>query len=370
MEYPHTAIVKVTNGCNLGCSYCYAESSPSQKETISISLVEKLLRGLGEAQNNGDASIIWHGGEPLSVGLDFYERVAYMQYWLKKKEGLSFSNSIQTNGSLVTLEVVNFCNDHHFSLGFSLDGPKDIHGLTRSYPQGQNSFDQCFKGLSLARKAGLSNGAIIILNARNVDKIDEIYDFFKIEELGMKINPLINAGNAIREQDLGISPQKYASAMIRLFDRYVNDFDFKGGIDPLDTIMGNVSTGNSYGACNFGRNCQLNFFSVNHLGEVYPCGRFDGVNELCFGDLNETSLREILRSPVRQKLLERSLETVVGCKDCDYGMICNSGCLNNAYNQEGEVFSKDYYCAGYKRIFEHIDNWVQKELNKAKIPTN
>lgn len=368
VEYiPHTLIVKVTNGCNLGCKYCYAMSSPEQTKTISEHTLEKVLSEWSEIEPKRTKGIIWHGGEPLMPGMDFYERASWLQYWLNKKNGVRFDNSIQTNGSLVTEETISFCKNRNFSLGFSLDGPGEIHDITRPKADGTKSFEACFNGLRLAKRAGLSNGAIVVLNSRNIDHIEQIYNFFKEEGLSMKVNPLINAGNVLFNTGLEITPKQYSEALISLFNRYVTDYDFKGRIDPLDTIMGNFSTGLAFGCCTFGENCQRNFMSISPQGEIYPCGRFDGVESLSFGNIHEKSLLEILNSPIRKDLLTRASSKISGCRDCEHQKICNSGCLNNAYNQEGDFLSRDSYCGAYKRIFQHIKKWTKKELKKAEI---
>lgn len=369
MEVPKTVIVKTTSGCNLACSYCYAESSDKPADIISESVLEKTLTELGELnkEEGCTTSLIWHGGEPLLAGLDFFENVAYLQYWLKKEKDLDFDNSIQTNGTLVNSDTIEFCKRHDFGIGFSLDGPRDVHGLTRVDKKGNNSFDRVFRGLNLAREAGLSNGAISILNARSIDRLDEIYDFFKQEDLNLKLNPLINSGDALKHDDLGITPKQYGEALIHLFNKYVKDDDFRTHIDPLDNMMGNVTFEDNSGACTFSENCQRNFISLNPSGDFYPCGRFDGFEDLRFGNIKSQSLAEILNSPVRQGLLERSVERIPGCGKCDYNELCKGGCLSNAYNEDQNILSKDHYCGSYKMIFQHLDKFIEKELEKAEI---
>lgn len=375
---PLIVIAKVTDRCNLGCRYCYAASSQEEKDLpiMDSSTVENMLEKIGNYNQSLSNScfnpltrVIWHGGEPLEAGLDFYENVVWMQYWLRKNKGFRYQNSIQTNGVLVDEKIINFCKRHKFALGFSLDGSEEAHNQARPYKDGSDSFRDVLRGMRLASQAKIGGrGAIVVINKKTLPHIDEIYEFFKRENFSLRINPLIRAGRAMGNiDDLGITPREYSDAMIHLFDRYIDDEGYRGTIDPFDTIMGNVSTNENYGLCTFSPNCQDSFISVNARGEVYPCGRFDGVNVFRFGNINTDRFEEIVDHPVRRRLQQRGPKTVEACQECDYKEVCNSGCLNNAYMDRGNIMDSDYYCPAYRRIFKHIIERVDRELDLAEV---
>jgi uncharacterized protein len=366
MKKSITAIVKPTSECNLACKYCYVENS-SEKGRMSDETLELLLENLGEVNKGKRSEIIWHGGEPLVMGLDFYQKAKYFQFFIENENQVRFRNGFQTNGTLVDEEVIKFCKDYNFSLGFSLDGTKHLNDKTRVYHNGEGAFNEIFKGFNLAREYKLSNGFILILTKENIDKVDEIYNFIKENKFSVKINPLIYSGQAKINNHLSIKPKEYAQAIIKLFDLYFYDNDFKGSIDPLDTFMGNVTFNQAYGCCSFNRNCQDTFISINHIGDVYPCGRFDGIDEFKMGNIHDEPLSKILKSEVRDKLMQRIPENIESCVDCEYIQICNSGCMNNGYMVRGNFMDKDYYCSGYKEIFSHMKTVIRKELEKALI---
>ena len=119
-----TVIAKPTHSCNLGCKYCYV-STEAEKGVMSEETLENMIDKVVSLHEK--VSFIWHGGEPLLMPLDFYRQAVQLQ---KKHEGKEIGNGFQTNGTLVTDEVLDFCVENDFSLGFSLDGPKELHDLT------------------------------------------------------------------------------------------------------------------------------------------------------------------------------------------------------------------------------------------------
>ncbi len=247
-----TAIVKPTHACNLSCKYCYVGKEAEQGR-MDQSTLEKVISQLSALPRIKDVHFIWHGGEPLTMGLGFYMEVAKIQDTLKGK-GVHFSNGIQTNATLVTDELLDFIDERKdFRLGFSMDGPPEIHNQVRVYKDGHGSFDDVLRGMtkvmdrrdaaqkdSCKRKQIGRSGVVVVMSKVNVTKPDEMYAFFKGTGINMKANPLIYSGSAVQNiAELGITPRQYGDFLVRLFDLWFNDPEFKIDIDPLSMIMVN-----------------------------------------------------------------------------------------------------------------------------------
>ena len=364
-----TVIIKPTHDCNLGCKYCYVESeaeSGRMDEATLRNSVRKVSKFVGKDK---ETHFIWHGGEPLLMGKEFYEMVVEAER--EMGEGYTITNSIQSNGTLLTPEMADFFKEYEFHIGLSLDGPAEIHDRTRPYKDGRKSFRNVLRAVKLARSRKIGGGVIAILNRVSIGHLEELYDFFKENQIGLKFNPLIRSGRARENYDgLSITPKEYGEAMIRLFEMWFYDPAHKDGvkvmIDPFDAVIGNIITGRPQG-CNYSESCRNNFISIGPTGAVYPCGRFDGIPEFYMGNINDDKVGDMLASPIHVKLKERSAETVKGCSPCKYKKICNAGCMHNAYMVDGDAMGKDYYCAGYKKLFGHIEKTLHKELKKAEV---
>jgi uncharacterized protein len=211
----------------------------------------------------------------------------------------------------------------------------------------------------------LGGGAIVVLSRANISNLPEVYEFFKKEKINIKINPLIKSGRAIKNSELEISSIEYGNALNSLFDIWIEDYEAID-IDPFTLLMGNLMTGNPL-SCNYSVSCRENFVSIGPQGDVYPCGRFDGIKEFLMGNVNEQNgLQRAFDSEISRRLSERRLETVKGCSPCEYGKICNAGCMHNALTS-GNVMGKDPYCISYKTLFRHISTKLHEELAKAEI---
>jgi len=65
-----TVIIKVISACNLACRYCDADIYSNRR--MSLDTVSQIItKALDYADR---VEFIWHGGEPLLMGIQFYEK--------------------------------------------------------------------------------------------------------------------------------------------------------------------------------------------------------------------------------------------------------------------------------------------------------
>jgi uncharacterized protein len=355
-------IAKPTHDCNLACSYCYMDPN-AEKGTMDGNTLENMVRKSMEIHKK--VSFVWHGGEPLLMPLDFYRRAVEIQ---REYPNTQAQNGFQSNGTLVTDDVLDFCQAYDFDIGFSLDGPQQLNDLTRTDGDGKSVFKKVLEASKKAKARKLGGGVIVVLSKLNINRLDDIYDFARSEGINLKLNPLIKSGRALcRYQDIGIGPAEYGQRMVELFDRWFEDGS-DVHLDPFEELLGNMLTGIPWG-CNYSETCQRSFISVGPTGSIYPCGRFDGVEGFYLGDINSDDLATVLDSETRRHLATRA-ERIEECKPCDYRQICNSGCMHNAYMAGGRIDSRDYYCASYRLLFSHIEKKLTDELKKAEVDPN
>lgn len=362
-------IIKTTYRCNQNCLYCYEELLRKSNNGIKmddITLLNLTRKILEHCQTNNIHSVlfIWHGGEPLLMGLDFYKRA--INYQRKYKKDVVVKNGMQTNGTLMTEEMGTFFSNQNFGIGFSLDGPEKIHEYNRPSGNGVNTYNKIVSSIKMYNHAlsKKSNpGILSVMTKTTTDHIDELYDFLYLNNFDCKINPVIIDGGAKRWKDqLAITPEEYGEAMIYLFDRWFFEKGTTFSIDTLEDIIISLLTRRPKG-CLFEDSCFTKFLHIDPPGNIHPCG----FNDFILGNINKDSISDVLHSPIISKLNIRKERVPAICTKCDYYDICHSGCPRNALMRRGRIYDRDFYCDSYRMLFEHINNALRRELNTSSF---
>lgn len=137
-----TVLVKVASRCNINCTYCYVYNMGdsgwaempnhiSQETTLAVA---KSLDELTQIQTRPFA-VILHGGEPLLLGAKKLDRVLSE---LRSVVPSACSFGLQTNGILITDEILDVCFKYKTTISVSIDGPKHVHDRARA---GHNSLE-------------------------------------------------------------------------------------------------------------------------------------------------------------------------------------------------------------------------------------
>lgn len=131
--------VVLNNSCPLDCSYCFLENrgkvSFMSKDTLkNIFLMCKYSM---EINPRDFISIMFSLKEPLMSWDIIQTTIDNLDFQLND---YNIFCTMNTNGVLLTEEILNYCKSHHISIHISLDGPKDIHDKRRIY-RGKNKED-------------------------------------------------------------------------------------------------------------------------------------------------------------------------------------------------------------------------------------
>ncbi len=149
-------ILKVHQRCNLACSYCYVyemadQSWQDRPLTMSDEIRDAALSRFADharRHNLAKVRIVLHGGEPLLYGTDrITELVAVARRSFDPQTQVRFG--MQTNGALLTEQVVAALVKHGIATGVSLDGAPADNDRHRRTRDGRGSFAAVARGLRL-----------------------------------------------------------------------------------------------------------------------------------------------------------------------------------------------------------------------------
>lgn len=177
-------VIQPTALCNLDCSYCYVPDRQNSQR-LPLSLLEQLLsavRSSALTHDQQELKILWHAGEPLAAGIDYFRRAFALTNRLVG-DRFHIRHSIQTNGTLITEAWCDLFRAHGVSLGVSLDGPAELHDANRKTLGGGGSFTNVMRGIELLRAHDLRINVLTVLSAENIDRPDEMFHFFLDHDL-------------------------------------------------------------------------------------------------------------------------------------------------------------------------------------------
>lgn len=120
---------------------------------------------------------LWHCGEPLLAGVDFYRR-AFERAAVLNRDRVKIQHSIQTNGTLINAEWCDLFREYKVNIGLSIDGPEDLHDAGRPNWAGRGSFDKSMAGFHCLKAHGVHAGALCVITDRHLDQAARLIEFF------------------------------------------------------------------------------------------------------------------------------------------------------------------------------------------------
>lgn len=352
-----TPIIEPVTACNLSCSYCFVGNKEKLKMTYGT--LQKIISSVIE--HNGIESttkFIWHGGEPLIAGIDFFKNVIEIQKQYRDK-GYRILNAIQTNLTLLNDEYIDFFIANEFGVGTSLDGTRELHNKNRS-----NSFDRVFNNLNKAKAKGLHVGVICILTNETLPHVENIYRFFRDNQIDFTLSPVIPNSRYVENI---LTPEDYYFALKQLFDLWYYDPDCNIRVNPCSSIIQSILLKGINLSCVHSENCLNHFMTFMPNGDVFPCNRFSDYDEFRLGNIKSDAFRNIFESEKRKELISRTADKIEECMDCEYKAYCKGGCMNHAYEFYETIYQRDYYCKAFFEIFTYIKKSIDNSIINAKL---
>lgn len=348
-----SVIVKVVRGCNLRCTYCYAGNYQFQSLSVmSREVLERLIReSLSIASSR--LEFCWHGGEPLLAGRRFFSEAIALQNQYKSPEQ-KIVNALQTNGTLVDEEWIEFLEKNDFGPGVSIDGPAILHDQQRPFANGAGSHSQIVQAIRVWQERGHSVPILCVVTSASANHPVELFDFFiknGIKSIDFLPCSKINRTTG-RVFDDGVSPQAYADFMIKVFNRWWQLNDPTIRIRYFENVLQGLLGGRPT-LCKFAATCS-HFLTIDTDGTVYPCDDFVEEPDFAYGNILETDLKVMMAGERRARFVKEVMQVGRVCSDCKWFEICKGGCSYYRYMRHGRFDNVNYYCLARKRIFEHV----------------
>ena len=355
--------------CNLACTYCFfldkEAAYPGSSFRMSDEMLEAYVRGLIDAHRSSEVTFAWQGGEPTLMGIDFFRRGLELQRRYARP-GMTFENTIQTNGTRITREWAEFLADEHFLVGISIDGPRELHDGNRVDKGGNATWEQVMHGLRLLQAHGVDYNVLTTVNRLNGDYPLEVYRFLR-DEVGttwMQFIPVVerldddgrpDPMHGTRASARSVEPEQFGRFLTTIWDEWVRQDVGRVFVQTFEAAIRNHFGAASSGLCVFNETCGAGL-ALEHNGDLYSCDHFVEP-EHRLGNLRELPMLDMVGSPQQQAFGAAKRDSLPRmCRECDVRFACHGECPKNRFLEtpDGEP-GLNYLCAGYLEFFHHID---------------
>jgi uncharacterized protein len=323
-------------------------------ETMSLETLETVFRRGNEyLEENPDEQlqILWHGGEPLLPGSEYYRTAYEFQKRHCPHTSDRIDHSVQTNLT---------CFDESFVEPFRLLG---ISGVGTSYdPEpgvrgpgekiDSDTYNRRFmRGLSILERNGFGWGMIYVVTKKSLARpLDAFYFLTNLRTSGgIMMNPVLIYDEERR--DMAVSAEEYCEFLGALFPTWWSHRERYPEIEPFRMLTQTIVEGRLSLGCADSGACTYTHVNVAPDGGTSQCGRSADWGLLPYGNIIDTPLTTIMRHASRAQLDERQKVIRDGdCAGCRFWDLCHGGCPLDAYSQHKSFMHKSEWCAA-KRLF-------------------
>lgn len=349
---PLSGTFELTSRCNLDCQMCYIHKRANDKEAINEELsTEEWMKIAMEAKEQGMLFLLLTGGEPF-LRSDFKE--IYCQC-----HKLGFLISINTNGTLITEEMVAFLKKYPpFRINMTVYGAS-----AETYERLCGNADAYIKvhaAIQMLKKAGIPLKLNYSVTPQNRKDTLEVYEFAKREDLPIQsatyMFPPVRACEKETCQITRLSPEQSAQAKWE-YDQYrfskemlefhVNELlEGRKIPDPSEECM-ELPTEKI--RCRAGSTT----FWITYHGQMRPCGMMKEPSVNMKNTSFTSCWSQILE--LRQKIL-----LPAKCTACKWKQVCEF-CPAVCYAENG-VYEKTpkYMCEKMEAYLDLLASWKEK----------
>jgi uncharacterized protein len=370
--------------CNLNCEYCFylekqALFGVNEKYRMTDKVLSAFITNYIKSQPTPVVEFVWQGGEPTLLGVDFFKRVIELQRPFARQK--TITNSLQTNGTLLTDEWCAFLKKNNFMVGISLDGPKDIHDRYRLDRKGNGTFDRVMQGLRLLQKHKVEYNVMACVARDTATRPLDVYRFLRNQGVEfIQFTPVVERIPDSRSNRLGLRlagpasldqeeqqtvvtpwtvvPEHYGDFLIAIYEEWVRHDVGKVFTMNFEWAL-NAWIGNPSPVCIHAEQCGRSVV-LEHNGDVYACDHSVYPQYKLGNILTDNLLRMVGESLQSGFGVSKKTALPRWCRECDVLAACQGGCPKHRFAQSYyHEPGLHYLCAGYKKFFLHIRKYLR-----------
>lgn len=346
-----TAYLKPTNFCNVGCDHCYltldvrADKSRMSEETLRQSAT--LLADMAKAGRHEQVMVLWHGGEPLTMPVEWYWRAGEILDEILPGHFESVQTSLIPFTDKWIPWVKERLNSH---IGSSIDfTTRTLKGSAQAYQ------DLWMQKVDLARSHDIYVVPGMVPSRREIYRANELVQWFVDRDLvEFNIERYNSFGMPLPDWP---SNAEHSDFLIGLFSEVMLRAAMGRDKLPIIRVLAAAIGGVLYQTPGdrWGGSCQSDFIVIEPDGGTNNCTDKTSF-EKAYSNV-EGGFGAFAGSPQRRKWIRiQSLDHRKDhCMECENRSWCASGC---PITPNGPSEGQDE-CAGYKRFIDFVRDFAR-----------
>lgn len=288
---------------------------------------------------------------------------------LAEEAGKKVNFSIQTNGTLLTAEMVAFFEKYRFSVGVSLDGVGEFNS-SRIYPDGRSIFDGVLRGIRLLKERDVHYSTISVIHRKNqYENIKELLAYTGCDQFRANLISTIGRGKEALADNVDM--KEIAKEYVEFCRQMLRDqkyYEANAMYYFLSLLLCRPFMCYKE-PCGAG----MNQLFVTPNGNIYLCQESCFIEKGCIGNVNAESIdieKNIKMDEWFQTIQSRRTFLIEGCEHCPWKHFCCS-CPCRTYSETGTVSKKSMLCIFYKYVFSEfiwmIHNDTEAVMNFLQV---
>ncbi|GAA5484856.1 anaerobic sulfatase-maturating enzyme [Haloferula sargassicola] len=300
-----------------------------------------------------DYSLVFHGGEPLLIGHDYFSRI--MAYLTQELASIKVRYTIQTNGILIDSDWIHLFQKFNVVVGVSLDGPPNINGLNRKGFDGSDSTPRVLAGIAKLQESEVVFPGVLCVVQPEADGAETVEYF--LNELGIEWFDLLLPDYTYED-----IPDNWDDLQVRFGEFLISAFDAwfphsRRGVSCrfFDSLLSKLTGGPSL-VDTLGRD-GLGAVIIETNGLLEP----HDVLRICPEFARDTGIQ--VGAGALQRFRESASYRLASnldghhcndCLTCDFFSVCKGGHYIHRYSRKGGFLNKSVHCKALTMVMNHV----------------
>lgn len=332
---------------------------PSQISCETTAAIATSLAKLSKQQERPFA-VVLHGGEPLLLGLTQLSRLLFS---LRNALPPECSISMQTNGMLLTQEILDLCSATCVTVSVSIDGPPNIHNKYRIGHTGRGTYDQVLKGIELLQchwnSKFLFTGLLAVIDPESDPA--NVYAYFK------NLNPpsvdfIYRDGNHSRlpAGKMSVESTEYGRWLAKLLDVYLADgspIRIRILDDMIKLVLGGSGCKDGVGLTDYG------VLIIDTDGSITKNdtlkSSYNGADRFTeHWSVFTDDLADVIDTPEFTEYHRAQRPSSKICLACPELRVCGGGMTLHRWHNDNGYDNPSVYCADQKVVINQIRHYL------------